>query len=119
MATTVKVNMDDTQKILLKRSLNKNGGAQVYFTKECAKAFNNYVPFQTGRLKDMDVELRSDEIIYNAPYSKKQYYSNQGNGKSGMNRGGLRGPQWDKRSWINNGDEIVKKVANYVGGRSK
>jgi hypothetical protein len=48
MATKVRIEMDSTQKILLKRSLNQNGAAQVMFTKECAKAFNNYVPFLTG-----------------------------------------------------------------------
>lgn len=119
MATTVKVNMDSTQKILLKRSLNKNGGAQVFFTKECAKAMNTYVPFATGRLKDMTVELGSDFVKYNAPYARKQYYENQGNGKGGTSKGGLRGKLWDKRMWLNKGNAIVKKVANYCGVKSK
>lgn len=119
MATTVKVNMDSTQKILLKRSLNKNGEAQVFFTKECAKAMNNYVPFDKGRLKDMTVELGNDFVKYNADYAKMQYYKNQGNGKSGTNKGGLRGKLWNRRMWVNKGNEIVKKVANYCGVKSK
>lgn len=118
MATTVRVKMDSSQKILLKRYLNKNGQAQVMFTKECAKAFNNYVPFKTGRLKDMMVEIHSDKIIYNAPYARKQYYSNKGLGKQGLSTGGVRGKLWDRRGFLNHGDEIVKSVAQFVGGRA-
>lgn len=119
MAATIKIVMDSTQKILLKRGLNKNGKAQVLFTKECAKEFNNYVPFKTGRLKDMDIELQADKIIYSAPYARKQYYTNAGNGIGGTNRGGLRGKHWDKRMWISRGNEIVKSVADFVGGKAK
>ncbi len=116
---TVRLRLDSTQKILLKRMLNKNGRGQVFFTKECAKEFNNYVPFKTGRLKDMDIELKTDKIIYNAPYAKRQYYANKGNGINGTNRGGIRGKRWDKRCWNNKGSEIVQRVANYCGVRSE
>ncbi|MBN3409944.1 capsid protein [Clostridium botulinum] len=114
MATTVKIQIDKTEKILLKRYLNKNGQAQVKFTKEVAKECNNYVPFLTGRLKDMSVELKTDKIIYNAPYAAKQYYTNKGG-----NRGVLRGKFWDKRMWSDKGDKIVQTVAEFCGGRSK
>ncbi|NFS29016.1 capsid protein [Clostridium botulinum] len=110
----IKILMNDGQKILLKRYLNKNGDAQVKFTKECSKEFNNYVPFKTGRLKDMSVELGNDYIKYNAPYASKQYYLNNGGSK-----GALRGKYWDKRCWNDKGDNIVKSIAEFVGGRSK
>lgn len=110
----VKINLDPTQKMLLKRKLNSNGAAQIKFTKECAKTFNNYVPFNTGRLKDMSVELQTSKIIYNAPYAAKQYYTN-----AGGNKGPLRGKLWDKRAWIDKGDNIVKSIAEFCGGRSK
>lgn len=119
MGTKVRVEINDSQRILLKRHLNKDGRAQVMFTKECAKAFNNYIPFHTGRLKDMMVSLETDRIIYNAPYARKQYYTNQGLGKQGTSLGGIRGKLWDKRAFLNHGDEIVKSVAKFVGGRSR
>ena len=117
--TRVKIKMDDTGKILLRRHLNKDGQAQEYFTKECAKWMNNYVPFDTGRLKDMMVELQTSKIIYNAPYAKKQYYTNKGNGKNGTSNGGLRGKMWDKRMWNDKGNDIIQSVAQFVGGRSR
>lgn len=119
MGTTVKIKMNDTQKILLKRYLNKNGEAQVKFTKVVAKECNNYIPYDTGRLKDVMIELKTDKIIYNAPYARKQYYTNKGIGKQGENIGGTRGKYWDKRMWQNNGDKIVKTIADFCGGRSK
>lgn len=119
MTTKVKIQMNPTQKILLKRKLNKNGDAQIKFTKEVAKESNNYIPFQSGRLKDVMIEFKSDKIIYHAPYAKKQYYGNKGLGKQGTSLGGLRGKYWAKRAWIDHGDEIVKSIADFVGGRAR
>lgn len=119
MSAKVRIKMDDTGKILLKRYLNKDGQAQERFTKECAKWMNNYVPYGHGRLKDMDVEIETSKVIYNAPYAKKQYYTNKGNGKQGTSLGGIRGKFWDKRMWNDKGNDIIKTVAQFVGGRTK
>lgn len=119
MATKIRIKMDDTQKILAKRCLQKNGEAQVKFTKECAKAMNNYVPYDTGRLKDMMVEIQTDKVIYNAPYARVQFYSNKGNGRQGTSFGGLRGKRWDTRMWQNKGDSILRRLADFCGVRCK
>ena len=119
MATNVRVDIDDSQKILLKRYLNKNGKSQVQFTKLVARYSNNYTPYRTGRLKDMMITLESDRIIYSAPYAKKQYYTNKGEGRGGESVGGLRGKYWDRRMWISNGDKIVQSIAEFCGGRSR
>lgn len=119
MATNVKIKMDDIGKILLKRSLNKDGKAQEKLTKEIAKYSDNYVPFKTGRLKNMMIEIKTSKIIYKAPYAKKQYYTNKGIGKQGTSLGGIRGKFWDKRMWNDRGNDVVKSIAQFVGGRSK
>lgn len=116
--SSIRINMNSPQKILLARSLNKNGVGQTKFTKECAKAFNNYVPYDKGRLKDMMVNLEATKIIYSAPYAKKQYYNNKGMGKQGNSSGGKRGKLWDRRSWIDNGNNIVQTIANFCGGHT-
>ena len=115
--TKVKVNIDPADKILLKRYLNKNGLAQIEFTKQCAKAFNNYVPFKTGRLKDMRVTIGTDYVKYSTPYARKQYYTNSGKGIK--NHSGLRGKLWDKKMWNYRGSAIVNNTAKLVGGRVK
>ena len=117
MGTTVKIEMQPTQKILLKRALNKNGKAQQYFTKEVAKHCEPYIPFKTGRLKDMSVTIGTDYVKYSTPYARKQYYTNSGKGIK--NRSGLRGKLWDKKMWNNKGPTIIKSIAGLVGGRIK
>ena len=77
------------------------------------------VPYKTGRLKDMMVEIQTSKVIYKAPYARKQYYTNKGLGKQGNSVGGLRGKFWDKRMWNDRGNDIVKSIAQFVGGRSK
>lgn len=116
---SVKIKMDNTGKILLRRYLNKDGQAQERFTKEIAKESDNYTPFQTGRLKNMMIEIKVSSIKYNAPYAARQYYTNKGNGKQGVSQGGLRGKQWDRRMWSDRGNDIVKSIAQFVGGRAK
>lgn len=114
---SVKIKINSTEKILAKRKLQKGGEGQIYFTKQCAKWMNNYVPFKTGRLKDISIEIGVDFIKYNTPYAKKQYYTNSSRGIK--NRTGLRGKLWNKRMWINKSTTIVRATANFVGGRSK
>lgn len=109
MAARVRLEMDPVDRILLKRSLNKNGAGQRFFTHEVRRLSDPYVPFLTGVLKNTATEEVS-RIIYNTPYARKQYYTNPGNG--------LRGPYWDKRMWSDRGKEIVKSTAAYCGGRA-
>lgn len=113
----VKIRLDPTNKILAKRKLQKGGEAEIFFTKQCAKWCNNYVPFKTGRLKDMSVTMGVDYIKYDTPYARKQYYTNSGGGIK--NRSGLRGKLWDRRMWNDKHGTIIKSVADFVGGRSK
>lgn len=115
----ITVRMDSTNEILSRRRMQPNGEAQVYLTQECAKAFNNYVPFDTGRLKDGMVTLQASSIHYQAPYARKQYYTNHGKGKQGTSLGGLRGARWDRRCWASKGKEIVKNVAKFCGGSTR
>lgn len=119
MATTIKMQMDPTQKILLKRYLNKDGRAQSMFTQECAKEMNPYIPYLSGQLKDQDVQIGVSSITYSAPYAKRQFFSNQGNGIGGTSQGGIRGMRWDTRMWVSKGDKIVTTIASLVGGKAK
>lgn len=119
MSANVRVKMDNTGRILLKRYLNKDGQAQERFTKEIAKESDNYVPFQTGRLKNMMIEIKVSSIKYNAPYAARQYYTNKGNSRQGTANGGLRGKHWDRRMWADKGNGIVRTIAEFVGGRAR
>lgn len=107
----VTLKMDAADKVLLKRSLNKNGKAQRHFTHEVRRLAEPYIPFKTGNLANDEVSEHTDRIEYYAPYAKKQYNENRGQG--------LRGKMWIPRMWADRGKEIVKSVADYVGGKAK
>ena len=119
MPLNITFKMDGIEKILAKRNLEERGKAQGFLTNEVARMANPYVPFKTGALKDTQVEISNGKIEYKAPYARKQYYNNSGNGKQGTNKGGMRGKQWIERMWVDKGPEIVKSVASFVGGKAK
>lgn len=106
----IRLQIDPVDRILLKRSLNKNGAGQQFFTHEVRRLSDPYVPFLTGVLKNTATE-EVNRITYNTPYARRQYYENPGTG--------LRGPHWTERMWADRGKEIVKAVAEYCGGKSK
>lgn len=106
----IRLQIDPVDRILLKRSLNKNGAGQRVFTHEVRRLSDPYVPFLTGVLKNTATE-EVNRITYNTPYARRQYYENPGTG--------LRGPHWTERMWADRGKEIVKAVAEYCGGKSK
>ena len=118
MATKVTINLDPVEKILLKRKLNNNGEAQLFFTSEIARLSEPYVPFQGGDLKNKKT-ISPKKITYNMPYARRQYFENAGYGKEGNSKGGLRGKLWVKRCWADNGKNICKSVAQFVGGRAE
>lgn len=79
----IRLQIDPVDRILLKRSLNKNGAGQRFFTHEVRRLSDPYVPFLTGVLKNTATE-EVNRITYNTPYARRQYYENPGTG--------LRGP---------------------------
>lgn len=105
----IRLQIDPVDRILLKRSLNKNGAGQRFFTHEVRRLSDHYVPFLTGVLKNTATE-EVNRITYNTPYARRQYYENPGTG--------LRGPHWTERMWADRGKEIVKATAAYCGGKA-
>ena len=110
MGTKVKINIDPTDKILLKRNLNKNGKAQMLFTSEVARLSDPYVPFDKGNLKNTK-KVGVNKITYVQPYSRRQWYENKGKG--------LRGKEWCLRMWADRGKEIINSIAKLTGGKVK
>lgn len=115
MATKVRLQMDSTEKILLKRNLNRNGKGQRFFTHEVRRLSTPYVPRLNGKLYD-NVTEASNSITYNMPYARRQWYENQGKNRRFHS---LAGGHWTERMWPDRGKEITQAVAKYCGGRAK
>ena len=94
MGTSVRLELDPADKILLKRSLDKNGAGQRFFTHEVRRLSEPYVPHLSGTLE--------------------QYYENSGKNRSKALKAGK---MWDKRMWADRGKEIVTATAKFCGGK--
>ena len=106
--------------LLAKRSLGKGGKAQIFVDSEVLRCCDSYVPFRTGMLKLSGIPATvkgSGMVRYNTPYARLNYYSNKGNGKEGMNKGGKRGRLWFERMKPDYKDSILNGVKKIV--RSK
>jgi hypothetical protein len=106
--------------LLAKRSLNKGGKAQIFVDSEVLRCCDSYVPFRTGMLKRSGITATvkgSGMVRYNTPYARLNYYSNKGNGREGMNKGGKRGRLWFERMKPDYKDSILNGVKKIV--RSK
>lgn len=109
MSVKVSVHMDPKEKIMLKRNLGNNGKAQKFFSEEIRRISDPYVPMDSGMLKNTAV-ARKKSVEYVQPYAQKQWHENRGKG--------LRGKMWVTRAWADKGKQVLKAVANYVGGRT-
>lgn len=137
--------MKPTSVIVARLGFNPDGEASKFFTSECAKAMDKYVPFDRGNLADYKIE--GNLIIYDRPYAHYMYigkvmgpsipikengvitgwFSPKGlpkhyTGKDidyskSKARGHVyAGPYWDKRMWTAEGDKIIKRVQDKFGG---
>lgn len=113
----MKLKLSPAGTILAKRHLDEQG--QRYFSNKCAEFMNPYVPFLTGNLKDIQVDVQINEVDYEADYAKKQFYTNAGMGRDGEAYGGLRGKNWCERMKADRMGDLTRDIAKYVGGRTK
>lgn len=77
--------------------------AQKFVDSECLRLCAPLVPKDTGYLiksGTVGTTLGSGNVIYNAPYARRQYYENQGNGE--------RGARWFERMKAQHRETILK-----------
>lgn len=121
---TVVIQMDNTQRILARRGLESGGKCQKWLTHEIRRLSDPYVPMQSGTLKNTAIE-GDDYILYNVPYARYQWGGavmagsppkRTTNKALTYNGAPKRGKQWVLRSWADNGDDIIRGLANQAGG---
>lgn len=101
------VKMQPTNKIIVNLGLEKNGQVHKFFTQECARRMERFVPYREGTLSETVIingqptsNVLDDKIIYDQEYAKYVYY--------GLSRSGkplnytktfhqLAGAYWDKK----------------------
>ena len=129
MAEKVRIQLDDTQKILLRRHMGTNGKAGLFFAKKVKQMADPYVPFGDGPMKSAAFVSRHGQvvqIVYPVIYSRYHWHGKVMVGRAPKRvtnkdmvyrNGSKRGPHWVTRMWADRGYEIVRAVAGYTGGR--
>ena len=137
------VKMLPTSTIKLQLGINPNGAVQRYFQNTCYRYMDKYVPYREGHLRGKVDLSNPKQIVYEVPYAhyiyegikyvmdngKSAYYSPtygfwSEKGKKKKPSGEklnirIGGPHWDKRMWTAEGQDITRKVQNFVdrGGK--
>lgn len=95
--------------------------AQKYVDSEVLRRCDPRVPFRTGMLKKSGIlgtVVGSGLVRYNAPYARRNYYGNAGNGIEGKSRGGKRGKLWFEDMKKEDRADILKGAQRIArGGR--
>lgn len=105
---SVRVKVDVPIREILKNH-KLDGTAQLYFSTAVRRLCDPYVPMRVGMLKNT-AEVFKDHIDYVQPYARRQYYENGGEG--------IRGKRWDERMKAARGPDLVRDMADYLGGKA-
>ncbi len=100
-----------------KNILKRFSKAQKVLDSEVLRRCDPYVPMDTGNLKRSGITgtvIGSGEIVYTAPYARRQYYSTHFRHKR-ANKSGLRGAYWFERMKVDQKDDILRKVVDVLG----
>ena len=110
----MKINID-VDAILRSRGMGSDAKTQRFIANEVANLSDDYVPFQSGTLKNTRIIANDGSSIpYRGPYAKKP------TGRQMAYDGGpMRGPRWTERMMANRRADLMKRIAVYVGGKAR
>lgn len=100
-----KVSFKSTALIKKRLNIEQGGKVQSFFTNNCARRMDKYVPMDTGMLKT-NIFVNSYSVTYTQPYAKIQFYNNKGKG--------IKGKRWHKLMLSAEKDDLVKEVNDYI-----
>ena len=110
------VSLNPVSKIKANLGIEPNGKVQKFFTNDCRKHMDKYVPMDEGNLRTI-VDVQDDSITYQSPYAHAQYIGEvKGSPVRNYTTPGT-GPYWDERMKSAEMQDIINEVQNYVGGK--
>jgi hypothetical protein len=95
--------------------INPNGRVQRFATQTCAIHMDKYVPYDEGNLADY--RIIDNEIHYQQPYAKYQYYGISKSGKKlvySPDKHPLATSYWDKEMWTAEKNDVIKEIQDYI-----
>lgn len=126
MKISVKVDID-TAKILQSRGLGGDHSANKFIANEVKRLSDPYTPFRQGDLMAATIQPGAPaRLEYDTPYAHYQWTGLVMGGRAPRHYtgaaltyygGGMRGPRWTERAMADRGPDVVRSLANYVGGK--
>lgn len=112
------VYINSLSKIETKLGIQDNGPAQAHLTELCYKAMDKYVPRRDDNLRTI-VDIDQNSITYESDYASYQYYGQRQDGSHKVRNYTTpgTGPRWDRRMMTIEGNNIVKQMKKYIGGK--
>lgn len=109
------VHLIPTEKIIKKLGIEPNGRIQAFFTEDCLKRMDKYVPMRDTPLRTT-TDVQSNSITYQSIYANYQYH--------GMRRDGTHvvknyttpgtGSYWDRKMVSAEINELIEDVENAI-----
>lgn len=107
----VQVNLP-VEKILAARGLGQRGGAGKFLGNQVRQRCDNYVPKDTGLLKDTaEVSADGRRIRYVQPYAAEQFYGEYRHADPN------RGDHWHRRMLSREKAALLDALRRYMAGR--
>ena len=130
MGVTVKVKINNVQKIIRDHGLNDDGSVTKFLRNEVGRFCDPYIPMKKGTLKNTKTYPNGHTIKYTSKYAHYMYKgklmvapngsswakfgeNKHYNGKSLKFQGApKRGAEWDKRMMNDRASDIIRNVNN-------
>lgn len=124
----IKINLKSAQDIIKERGLDAGGKVQMAFADALLAYGDKRTPKQEGDLiNSAEIQDGGKQIYYPSPYARYLWYGVAMEGKPPMHptnrplkfQGKLRGKEWLKRTWKDDGNKILQEIAEKAGGKVK
>ena len=110
----VSIKMDSIQKITKGLGFGAYGKVQKFIDTTIAEGMDDYVPKDTGALKNSVNKSRfgSGRLVYDTPYAKTMYRfgKKEGTATNGMHRG----RSWAERYWRDNKRSVLEAIQREI-----
>lgn len=116
------VKLQPTSVIKTRLGIQSGGPIHKFFTNECYKAMDEFVPRSAGTdggsLRET-VSIEVDKIIYESPYARYQYHGMREDGSHVVKHYTTpgTGPYWDKRMWSVKKENVLQAVQDEINRR--
>lgn len=95
--------------------IQDNGKAQQFFTQNCYRHMDKYVPMRDCNLRTI-VDLQSNSITYESPYAKYQYKGQREDGSHKVKNYTTpgTGTYWDRKMVSAEINDVIKETKKFV-----